>query len=90
MTIKEARAILNKNNKIAAINKLEVVTLLQKDLMSGEIVYTTIFSDSSYEAIAWADRKSEMLKKLDVPFIVYQGSYLRESFGILDLKYTEE
>lgn len=90
MTINEARAILNKNNSIADASNLTVVTAFQKDMMSGEIVYTTMFSDSSYEAFAWADRKAEMFNKFDVPFLIYQGSHMRESSGILDFDYTEE
>lgn len=43
MTIKEARAILDKNNNIADMDNLKFVTAFQKDMMSGEIVYTTIF-----------------------------------------------
>lgn len=90
MTIKEARAILDKNNNIAGIDNLKFVTAFQKDMMSGEIVYTTIFSNSSYEALAWADRKAEMLKKFNVPFMIYQDYHLRESFGILNFERTEE
>lgn len=90
MTIKEARAILDMNNKIADENNQKVVTVFHKAMMIEDTVYTTMFSDSSYEALDWADKKAESLKKLGVPFIIYNAYHLRESFGSIDFDKTKE
>lgn len=83
MTINEARSILKKNVNIAADNNLSVVTFFNEDIMTGEIVHTSMFSESSYETDAWATRKAESLKKLNVPYVLYRGYILTESSNTL-------
>lgn len=90
MTIREARAILDKNNKIARTNNLKVVTVFRKGQISKDITYTSMFSDSSYEVCYWADQEAEMLKKFNVPFLIYNNSQMRESFGYLDFDHIDE
>lgn len=84
MTINEARAILNKNVKIAADNKLSVVTFFVKDIMTNEIAHMSIFSDSRYEAHAWAINKAESLKRFVVPYASYMGHELFDSSNTLE------
>ena len=89
MTIKEARAILDKNNKIAQANNLKVVTVFRKDLMSKDITYTSMFSDVSYEVCYWADQEAKTLREFNVPFLIYENSCMRGSFGCLDFDHTK-
>ncbi len=83
MTINEAIAILKKNVNIAHDNNLAVVTLFTEDIMTGEIVHTSMFSESGYETDAWATKKAESLKKLNVPYASYRGYILIESSNTL-------
>lgn len=83
MTINEARAILQKNVNIAADNNLSVVTFFNEDIMTGEIVHTSMFSDSGYETDAWATRKAEAFNKLNVPHASYRGYTMIESSNTL-------
>lgn len=83
MTINEARAILQKNVNIAVRNNLSVVTLFTEDMMTGEIAHASMFSDSGYETDAWAARKSESFKKLNVHYALYRGYILIESSNTL-------
>ena len=79
MTINEARAIIDKNVKIAADSQLSVVTLFVKDIVADEIVHMSMFSDSRYEANAWEHAKTEPLRRFGIPYVSYNGCTMLNS-----------
>ena len=82
----EARRSVEDNFELACKFQMTVINVFHKDLITGEIVLTDMFSHDTVNAIAWRDNYLESLKKLGVPYICYVGNYFTEASGCLDIK----
>lgn len=82
----EARKSVEDNFELACKFQMTVINVFHKDLITGEIVLTDMFSHDSIQASIWRDDYIESLKKLGVPYICYVGDYFTEAEGCLDFE----
>lgn len=82
----EARKSVEDNFELACKFQMTVINVFHKDLITGEIVLTDMFSHDSIQAIIWKDDYIKSLKKLGVPYICYVGDYFTEASGFLDFE----
>ena len=85
-SLSEARKSVEDNSELAWEFSMTVINVFHKDLITGEIVLTDMFSHDSIEAIIWRDDYLESLKKLGVPYICYVGDHFTEASGCLDFE----
>lgn len=79
----EARKSVQDNFELACKFQMTVINVFHKDLITGEIVLTDMFSHDSIQAVTWRDNYLESLKKLEVPYICYVGDHFTEASGYL-------
>lgn len=82
----EARKSVEDNFELACKFQMTVINVFHKDLITGEINLTDMFSHDTFSAITWRDNYLESLKKLGVPYICYVGDHFTEAFGCLDFE----
>lgn len=80
----QAKEIIKENFELASKADLTVINVFHKDLITGEIVLTDMFSHDSVEAMIWKDNCLKSFKKLNVPYICYVGNNFEEAFGALE------
>ena len=82
----EARKSVEYSFELACKSQMTVINVFHKDLITGEIYLTDIFSHDTVSALTWRDNYLESLKKLGVPYICYVGDSLIEASGYLDFE----
>lgn len=82
----EARKSIEYSFELACKSQMTVINVFHKDLITGEIYLTDMFSHDTFSAITWRDNYLESLKKLGVPYICYVGGNLIEASGYLDFE----
>ena len=82
----EARKSVEDSFELACKFQMTVINVFHKDLITGEIVLTDMFSHDSIQAIIWKDDYIKSLKKLGVPYICYVGDYFTEASRCLDFE----
>jgi hypothetical protein len=82
----EARKSVEHSFELASKLHMTVINVFHKDLITGEIVLTDMFSHDSIQAVTWRDNYLESLKKLEVPYICYVGDHFTEASGYLDFE----
>ena len=82
----EARKSVKDNFELACKFQMTVINVFHKDLITGEIVLTDMFSHDTVSALTWRDKYLQSLKKLSVPYICYVGDHFTEAFGCLDFE----
>lgn len=82
----EARKSVEHSFELACKFQMTVINVFHKDLITGEIVLTDMFSHDSIQAVKWRDNYLESLKKLEVPYICYVGDHFTEASGYLDFE----
>ena len=82
----EARKSVEYSFELACKSRMTVINVFHKDLITGEIVLTDMFSHDSIQAVTWRDNYLESLKKLEVPDICYVGDHFTEASGYLDFE----
>lgn len=82
----EARKSVEYSFELACKSQMTVINVFHKDLITGEIYLTDMFSHDTVSAITWRDNYLESLKKLGVPYICYVGDSLIEASGYLDFE----
>lgn len=82
----EARKSVEYSFELACKSQMTVINVFHKDLITGEIYLTDMFSHDTVSALTWRDNYLESLKKLGVPYICYVGNSLIEASGYLDFE----
>lgn len=82
----EARKSVYDNFYLACKFQMTVINVFHKDLITGEIVLTDMFSHDAVSALTWRDNYLKSLKKLGVPYICYVGDHFTEASGYLDFE----
>lgn len=82
----EARKTVEYSFELASKLQMTVINVFHKDLITGEINLTDMFSHDTVSALTWRDNYLESLKKLGVPYICYVGDHFTEASGYLDFE----
>lgn len=82
----DASKFVEDSFELACKFQMTVINIFHKDLITGEIVLTDMFSHDSTQAIIWRDNYLKSLKKLEVPYICYVGDHFTEASGCLDFE----
>lgn len=82
----EARKSVEHSFELASKLRMTVINVFHKDLITGEIHLTDMFSHDTIEDLTWRDNYLESLKKLGVPYICYVGDHFTEAFGCLEFE----
>lgn len=82
----EARKAVEDSFELASKLQMTVINVFHKDLITGEIYLTDIFSHDTVSALTWRDSYLESLKQLGVPYICYLGDHFAEASGYLDFE----
>lgn len=82
----EARKSIEYSFELASKLQMTVINVFHKDMITGEINLTDMFSHDTFSAITWRDEYLQSLKKLGVPYICYVGNHFTEAFGCLDFE----
>lgn len=82
----EARKSVEHSFELASKLQMTVINVFHKDLITGEINLTDMFSHDTVSALTWRDNYLQSLKRLGVPYICYVSDHFTEASGYLDFE----
>lgn len=82
----EAKDVIKQNFELANRFNMAVVNVFHKDVITGEIVLTDVFSHDVFAAIAWRDNYLHSLKDIEVPYVCYVGDQFESASGYLEFE----